>query len=199
MITISTVFEWVNICDISDGDIRHCEELMPEERRARIERFRLIDDRRRSVIGELLARRLIAGRCGIPFDAIVFGRTERGKPFAVGLPAEFSISHSGEFVLCAVSDSPVGADIEKIRPVRDRLIQRVCSDRELDFVWKKGISDDEMYSRFFQVWTGKEAYLKYLGTGIGVTKLKEFSILDDEICRRMTFFLSEGYAVSIFQ
>lgn len=196
MIITDTQYSIVNIYDISDDEIQFCKQLMPEERRAAVLRLRSADSRRRTIAGELLARQMIAQQCGISPDSICFGRSGRGKPFARGLSVEFSVSHSGELVLCAVSDKPVGADIEKVRPVKDRLIARVCTQKELYFVNDRNLSEDEKTKRFFRVWTGKEAYFKFTGTGI--TDLGAVCILDDEISRRLTYFSLGDYAVSIF-
>ena len=194
---IGTKFEILNIYHIYDGDLESCKRLMPEKRKRQVDRLRFPDDRRRTVAGELLARRMLAERCRIMPESIVFGRTDIGKPFAVGLDVEFNISHSGEYVICAVNDAPIGVDIEKIRPVKDRLIHRVCTDRELDYVLDGEMPLDEKTSRFFQVWTGKEAFFKCIGTGI--TDLKAVCVLDETIRYGMTYFLWGDYAVSIFR
>ena len=45
--------------------------------------------------------------------------TENGKPYTdEGI--YFSLSHTEGFTVCAVSDSEVGADTEKIRPIKDK-------------------------------------------------------------------------------
>ena len=191
------VYRTVDIRSLTNEEMQYALNLMSEERKATAARFRAEGDRRRTAAGELLARRMIAERLGIPAEDIVFGRTARGKPYAVGLPVEFSVSHSGNLVICAAADKPVGADIQIIRPVKDRLITRVCSERELDYVISAGSSPSEKLPRFFRVWTGKEAYLKYTGTGI-VSDLREVCVFGDEISRYLSFFMIDDYAVSIF-
>ena len=45
---------------------------------------------------------------------------ENGKPyFKNDLDFHFSLSHSGERAMCAVSDEPIGCDVELITPGRD--------------------------------------------------------------------------------
>ena len=190
------VYQIMNIADVSDEEMEGCRRMMSESKRQRVERMRFEVDRRRTVAGELLARRMIASRCGVAPSDIIFRLAEKGKPYAEGLPVEFSLSHSGELVLCAMSDRPVGADVEKIHEVRDRLISYVCTDEERCFVTADGVSCEEKMRRFYRVWTGKEAYYKYLGTGITVPL--DVNTFDSEIRRRMTFFYFGEYAVSIF-
>ena len=67
---------------------------------------------------------------GIPLPEI--SKTDRGKPFFPELPdLFFSLSHSGLLVLCAVGDSPCGADVQEPRVLSDRLLRRCFSPEEL--------------------------------------------------------------------
>lgn len=186
----------IDIADISGSDIDYCRRMMSDTRRQRVDRLRFEKSRRQTVGGELLARRMIASRCGIAPESISFSLTELGKPYAAELPVEFSISHSGDFVLCALSDHPVGADIERIRDVSDRLVSYVCSEDEMRFLSENGILEDERKRRFFRVWTAKEAYYKYIGTGI--TCLRDVNTLAPDFQRKLKWFYYGGYAVSIF-
>ena len=126
---------------------------------ARIDRIKNGEAKKASLAGEWLATRLSGGViCAHP----------SGQPYIEGSDMHISISHSGEYAVCALSETPVGIDIEKIRKVSDKLIDRVCTAREREYV----ISDE----RFFEVWTAKEAYFKKIGTGI--TDLKSVDTLD---------------------
>ena len=81
-----------------------------------------------------------------------------------GGPA-FNCSHSGNFVCCAVHKSTVGVDLEARRPVRAALAARICTPEELVFTAPGGRFDS---LRFLQLWTAKEAWVKYTGEGLGV-------------------------------
>ena len=90
-------------------------------------------------------------------------RTDHGKPFFPDHPNfHFNLSHSRTFALCVLDDSPVGADIEIVRPHHPRLAQRICSAEEL--VWLDGHADK--LSALCQLWAAKEALAKYRGTGL---------------------------------
>lgn len=84
-----------------------------------------------------------------------------GKPYtSKGLC--FSVSHSGNFVVLAVSDKEIGCDIQKCD---EKNFQRVAK-----FVFHKNEiellnSNDDKLTTFFEIWTKKEAYLKLIGTG----------------------------------
>lgn len=86
-------------------------------------------------------------------------RGAHGKPYLQNRAAAFSISHAGEKILCAVHTKNIGADIEKPRGYLDHVAKRICNDTEYAF-----INGDA--SRFLQVWTRKEAYVKLIGRGV---------------------------------
>ena len=44
---------------------------------------------------------------------------ELGKPQIVNIPKKFNLSHSGDYVVCAVGDGEVGADIQKWVPYKE--------------------------------------------------------------------------------
>lgn len=157
-----------DIRDLTDEEYAYWYSLMNADKRKRVDRFRVIDDKKRTVAGEMLARKAIAEWCGVEPESITFAIGEHGKPCAVDLDVEFNISHSGDMVVCAVDDKPVGIDIEQIRPIDLSVAKRVCTDEELlylfghkpteaDFVYTE---DEEILTRFFEIWTKKEAMVK---------------------------------------
>jgi len=91
-------------------------------------------------------------------------RTPMGKPFFPEHPEiQFSLSHSGSLLLCAVDSSPVGVDIEIIRPRREQLLRYALTHEEYDELQTLGGD----WGAFYRLWTRKEAWAKYLGDGIG--------------------------------
>ena len=84
---------------------------------------------------------------------------EYGKPYIKNNPIYFNISHSGDYIVIIISDKECGIDIEKIRGLNNKIIDKICIDKE-----KKSIIDDKTYTK---IWTMKEAYSKYKGIGFG--------------------------------
>lgn len=74
-----------------------------------------------------------------------------------------NISHSGGLVALALSDVPVGVDVERKRSVKQKVSEKAFTERERQYLEKKG--DDTM--SFLQLWTLKESYGKAGGVGIG--------------------------------
>ena len=94
-----------------------------------------------------------------------FSLMARGKPYLVTAPdVHFSISHSGDMAMCALHGEPVGADIEKVRPVGKGVPERVMSEAEYPLYRDA----DDRQALFFQIWTLKEAFIKYSGEGLGI-------------------------------
>lgn len=167
-----------DIRDLSDTEYIKWYSLMSKENQNRVERFRFIDDKKRTVAGEMLARIAISAWCNVSPESIVFNKSKNGKPFAEGLDVEFNISHSHDMVVCAVSDKPIGIDIEKIRPINLNVAKRICTKDELVYLFGHEPNDADFnqkpdnttLTRFFEIWTAKEAYVKCIGTGIGDIK-----------------------------
>lgn len=163
-----------DIRDLTDAEYNKWYSLMSEVKQHRVDRFRFADDKKRSVVGEMLARKAIAEWCGITPENIAFDIKEHGKPYAKNLPAEFNISHSGDMVVCAVDNKPIGIDIEKIRPIDLAVAKRICTDEELLYLFDHKPEDRDftyttntkILTRFFELWTKKEAYGKHFGYGL---------------------------------
>ena len=189
-------FYQYNIRDLSNESYIHHYSLMSEEKKRRVNRFRFEDDKKRTVVGEMLARQAISEWCGISEESIVFEIAEHGKPYAKDLNVEFNISHSADMVVCVVDDNPVGIDIEKIRPVDLNTTKRIFSDEEIGHIFG-GIPDIEDYNhylndaalqRFFEFWTRKEAYGKLVGMGL---------FAESNIYTELTTWMENGYCFSV--
>ena len=95
-------------------------------------------------------------------------KSPRGKPFFPSRPDRwFSLSHSGGYVLCALSDAgPVGVDIEVVRPHRRGLPQYAFSAEEQ-------ASFDGSWEDFARLWTLKESRCKRQDTPLFPPRLAE--------------------------
>lgn len=154
----------MKICkfNINDADSRQLEiwfEQMSDKRKEAVNRMAVEHKKKLRTAADALCRKAISDFCGISPADIVFEYNENGKPYAKGLPVYFSISHSGDFAVCAVSDCEVGIDIEKKRPVRLQISDKFATEKE-----KKYINSSQ--NGFFEIWTLKEAYFKCIGTGL---------------------------------
>ncbi len=86
---------------------------------------------------------------------------QRGRPFLRQGP-EVSLSHTRGAAAAALGDSPLGVDLERHRPVREGVPERVMSPEEYAWFREGGCRREDFYT----LWTLKESYYKYLGTGL---------------------------------
>lgn len=98
---------------------------------------------------------------------IHYGYGPQGKPYLKDYPdIHFSLSHSGNMAVLAISDSEVGIDVQERRGYQERVAKRFYHESEIAVI--EAISDPaEKANCFYQMWTAKEAYIKFTGKGMG--------------------------------
>ncbi len=92
-----------------------------------------------------------------------------GRPYYPDSGFDFSLSHSGDYAVCAYTESGrVGADIEYINAAKAslRFAKRFFSRNEYDYLSKSDQNGKDLAAEFFKIWTAKEAFLKALGDGL---------------------------------
>lgn len=144
-----------------------------EERRAKIDRLRRQKDKCLS-LGAALLLQFALREQGIGESAIVTG--EHGKPYLRDDPQlYFSLSHSGDFALCAVCDGcEVGCDIEMRGEADLRVAKRFFAPEE--FAQLTALPTVQAQNEhFYRLWTLKESFLKATGLGLRLP-LDAFSI-----------------------
>ena len=158
-------------------------------------------DQRRFTVARGLLRALLGRYLGLPSTALVFGYTERGKPFLTG-PAEpdlrFNLSHSGGQALFAFAwGREVGVDVEAGERLGEdwpAIAARYFSAREQAEL--HALPEHRRRAAFLTGWARKEAYLKATGLGIadGLQKIevtldpaRPAAFLSPELAARWTF------------
>lgn len=124
----------------------------------------------------------------------------QGKPYILHVPWHYNLSHSGDYVALAISDAPVGVDIQQKRTYKDLLVKRFFSeeeaavyeslfpadaseqgmtvgeDRESACIRKTDFATKQLFRNretlFYTLWCRKEAYGKLLGSGLTEGVLK---------------------------
>ncbi len=121
--------------------------------------------------------------------SIAYG--EHGKPYLAEHPQwHFSLSHSGEWAVCVLSDAPVGVDVEQLRPIEAAaLAKRWLPASQAETVKNSPIA--EQTERFFWQWTRRESLLK--AQGVGLSGLSSAS----EAGYRFREYSLEGYALTV--
>ncbi len=89
----------------------------------------------------------------------------------------FNISHSKDYSACAVSNEPIGIDIEYVKMSKLPNPEKILHPEEaqtLAFI----TNPSEKSKYFFECWTLKESYLKNLGIGLMI-RPNEFRVSED--------------------
>lgn len=162
-----------NITGISPDQYPMFKNAVSEERRKRADRYHFMDDSKRCICAELLLQYSLFQEAG-RFAEINIIYNKFGKP-SLNYSNNFSynLSHSGKWVAIAYGNTEVGIDIEKIQPGKGDIADKFFTEEENCFIHEaKG---REQVERFTQIWTLKESYIKYLGTGLS-TRLDSFSV-----------------------
>ena len=142
--------------------------------------------------GQELAASLLARYRGDSEKNIVIKTDEKGKPFTDDLC--LSIAHSGELVCAAVSDLPIGVDIEILRAFDERIAARFFYPGERKWL-TQAENEERRRERFWKIWTAKEAILKRRGSGLA--DLSGCDVFGDlrGIC--LSWTVAEGYVLCL--
>lgn len=143
-------------------DILH--SALNAEEITRANRFFYEKDKNRHIVGHG-AMRIILGRyLNQSPSSIEFEYEMNKKPFIANkINLHFNLSHSGNWILLAIANSPVGVDTELINPAFEYkdVMEGYFSPPEIRF-----ISKDKSAERFYLLWTRKEAQIKGTGKGL---------------------------------
>lgn len=142
------------------------------ERQTKIERLKSLNARALSLGAGLLLKEVFKRYDIGPEPSVI--RNKDGKAFLKeDRDFHFNLSHSGHYAVCAASSQAVGIDIQKMKEPNLKLAKRFFHDREFEFL--ANLPAVTKKSGFNHLWTAKESYLKYLGTGLSV-RLNSFEI-----------------------
>ena len=146
--------------------------LCENEKKEKILRKKKMEDRENSVLGNAIAKYAIKKIFKTSVSDIFFLYEENGKPyFKDGI--FFSISHSGEMIVCVVSDKPVGIDIQKEKEISQKTSEYITGNADCDL------------KEFFKLWTKREAVYKKNGS---ILKLNS---------EKVKYYYMEGYYICV--
>jgi 4'-phosphopantetheinyl transferase len=130
------------------------------------------EDRCRSACGELV----VLGHLGEGVIVRIDSTGRHVKPHFQDIPSPFfNISHDADFVTVATSKHfSVGIDIMKVqlsgsaKNAGEMLenLRSIFTKKEWAYIVGPGSNEQEIIKRFYHIWTGKEAFLKCIGTGL---------------------------------
>lgn len=144
---------------------------MPKYRKDKIDSFRFHKDKCLSLGAGILLKNAVKelGFCGLDEN---ISYTKHGKPvFAGSKNLHFSLSHSNLRVMCVLSESPIGCDVEFVDELHLGAADKILTPSEKAFFEKSQNKTDT----FFRIWTLKESFMKLTGSGFSLSP-KSFSL-----------------------
>lgn len=127
----------------------------------RIEKIKKLQAKNQSILAWTILKSILNSEYSIKNFEIAY--TKNSKPFFLeNENIYFNLSHSYNYVACAVSNSEIGIDIQKTIEYKPKIAQRMFAQAEVEKIEK---SDDKNIV-FTKLWSIKESYLKFTGEGI---------------------------------
>lgn len=158
------IYEFFDLDQIKMEWVEYYMQCLPPERKTKALHYRQDVDKKNCVISYLLLLHGLKKNYGIHSPRLTY--SHNGKPYLPEYPnIGFNISHCPKGCICGISDTPIGVDIQEIRPFSPEIVKYCCSKEEIDFLKQS----DKPAWEFTRMWTMKESYLKMLGRGIAET------------------------------
>ncbi len=147
---------------ISKNSFIQSLQKIPSDWREGVLRYHQMSDRQLSLAGRLLLLNMMK-LYGIKYHGKL-ERAEKGKLYFPTLPTfDFSLSHSGQMVICASSNTcSLGIDLEHRREIDFKFVKNVMSSEQ----WSDIHLSQNPGRTFLEFWTKKEAIAKALGMGL---------------------------------
>lgn len=142
----------------------------------------------RMLVGDILVRFALKDKFSIPMSSLNIQLGEFGKPYLPEYPhIHFNISHSGNYVVCAVAEKEVGIDIQTILKYKKRIAERVLSSDKV-IETEQSSNPDLLFTRY---WAEREAFLKMVGCGFSG------DVNEDDLEFKRKTIITEQYVISL--
>ncbi|SMC95725.1 4'-phosphopantetheinyl transferase family protein [Pedobacter nyackensis] len=173
-------------------------DILNDQEITKASRFLKTKDAESYIVTRYVLRNLLAHFVLIPPADIHFHFSSDKKPKVDGI--EFNISHSGNFIIIAISLAPIGIDIEFINQNFDfdPLMNAIFNEEESSLINKN--ADRLLW--FYVLWTRKEAILKASGEGL-TEDLTKLNVVAPIVGRFDTYFevksllLDQNYVIGL--
>ena len=139
--------------------------LLSADEHERANRYYREKDKQRFILARAILRLLLARYLNRDAKQLIFEIGENKKPHVKGdTSLHYNVSHSGNYILIAISDSEAGIDVEQPDPNMhyEEIMHISYNKPEADVV--KASADP--LQAFYTLWTRKEALLKATAKGI---------------------------------
>ncbi len=129
----------------------------------RINSHKQIDDKQRSLAVELLLCFALKNEYSeIPLPA-AYHYDAKGKPVSDMEGIQFSLSHSGRYVACAISSYSIGVDIQWQKETSQKAIEKALTKNQIDMI--RSMPQKKQADAYYDFWCLKESLYKLTNEG----------------------------------
>ena len=179
--------------DFKEKIFQHLLSAVSINKQRKIKKLAFNIDKKLSLYADLLIRIIVFQNFFIDNEKIVIERDRFGKPYFVEMPTvKFNVSHTRNAIVVGFSEQPIGVDVEKITKRVENIEHRFFTKNECDYV----LSCENQDKGFYEVWTRKEAYTKYLGKGLSYP-FNSFDVFENrDISEKIRTVQRDEYIIS---
>ncbi|MBK3493954.1 4'-phosphopantetheinyl transferase superfamily protein [Viridibacillus sp. YIM B01967] len=151
-------------------------KILPLKKRNKLKKFNIFEDSMRGLVAGILIRNIIKQKKIRNNNQFEFTTNTYGKTFLSDVQNfKFNLSHSEDWVVCAIDGNQIGIDVEMEKLIDPQIAHQFFTKKECDYIFSLV---DYQVPRFFEIWTLKESYIKAVGLGLSLP-LNSFSIILD--------------------
>ncbi len=167
---------YINIQKIKNKTLNTFYENLNIVYKTKINKILTPQKRKQSIAGLMLLNILLNSEYNLNLNDLKINYNKCDKPYIKDKNIFFNISHSFDYVICAISDKEIGVDIEKIRNTNIKNIKWFATPKEQEFIMKS----KNINLNLFKLYTLKEAYFKMKGTNLNNLLNVEFDLKNDK-------------------
>lgn len=109
---------------------------------------------------------------GLPFSPPEYSYDSSGKPVLACGTAHISLTHTAGLAICAIADTPVGVDAERLRILPDAAARMILSSEE------RKVMPEKDAAWLLEKWVIKESLVKLTGLGAMKGRFTSFTVRD---------------------
>ena len=141
---------------IKEKEYKKLYSFLPLSRKKQIDKINDINTKKIKIIEYYLIKKYLKLK-----ENTDFCYSKNGKPY-IENKKHFSISHTKNALVIAISKENVGIDMEEIKKHKTNLIKKVCNEKEIEEIK----NSKNKTKKFLEIWTKKESTVKLFDTSI---------------------------------
>lgn len=177
---------WTTELTLTEAALAEKFSLLNDEERERANRYHFAIHRERFIAGRSYLREVLGAYLDCDPAAVSIAYDQFEKPYLANHPSiQFNVSHSEHLAVIAVTlNYAIGVDLEKQQTeFNEALAKRFFSPTEYQILMS--LPADQQAPAFYRLWARKEAIVKAVGEGLGLS-LASFTVSPFDIAETIT-------------